>query len=332
MAGSFAVYGRGEEYSQSSPKRQNAQMTEMPRFPIAIRSGVAELSEPAMESPRIAGIPFQMILPGRLSRLGRRSFDPTLRIGCRRLVTDQNLVISSSVFRRLSMTSMMNKRTRSVLAACVAAVACGSVWAAVKQDNFDNNTVAAFWTPFNASTAKVKETSQRLAFRSTSDTAGLRRAGYQSNGWTYRGEENSVTTFDFKVDVAGLTGSESAGVGVYTIEPDEGSALEVQVVQKANGNFIQYRLFVDQGSGLTVLLSDIKPINVATGSVEMRFNKVTDKLIIKVNGQTKITVDDLTGGGGTFDLDVELFGWSKKTSFGYGDVWIDNFRLQATID
>lgn len=230
------------------------------------------------------------------------------------------------------MTSMMNKRTRSVLAACVAAVACGSVWAAVKQDNFDNNTAAAFWTPFNAGSTKVSETSQRLAFRSTSDTAGLRRAGYASTGWTYQGEENAVITFNFKLDVAGLTGSESAGVGVYTVEPDAASALEVQVIQKAGGRFIEYRLLVDEGSGLNVIDSDSAPISVATGAVEIRYNKASDKLVVKVNGQVKITQPNLNGDYGPFDLNVELFGWSKKTSFGYANVWLDNFRLQGTID
>jgi hypothetical protein len=214
------------------------------------------------------------------------------------------------------------------LTACVLSVISGSTQAAVLQDNFNDNAIGNLWILYNTNTTKVRETQQRLCFRSTSDDTGVRRAGYFSNAWTYRGHRTATISFDFKVNVPGLTGNESAAVGVFTDEPSAASGLEVRIVQNANGRFVELELFVDSVS----VLSEQAPINVAAGSVEIRYVQSTDIMRVKVNGDEKITVPELNGNYGPFDLTVELFGESNRTSFAYNQVWIDNFRLSGVID
>lgn len=230
------------------------------------------------------------------------------------------------------MFAMRKNRTAALLALGVTTALCAAANAAVLQDNFNNNAAEANWAPFNAGTTKVSETAHRLCFRSTSDTVGFRRAGYNSNSWTYRGHLNATIKFDYNVNVASLAGSEQAAVGVYTIEPDDASSLEVLVYQKASGWFVELELFVDEGSGLNSVLRQVKPISSGTGTVEVKYVKSTDTMTVKVNGQNKITVPNLNNGYGPFDLEVQLFGSTTKTSCAYGDLWMDNFSLQGTLD
>ena len=106
------------------------------------------------------------------------------------------------------------KRTCGTLLVCAAALLADSASAAVLSDNFnDNARDTTLWFGFNAVTTKFKETTKRLCFQSTSDTNGPKYAGFASNNWTYRGQNNATFSFDYKVDVAGLTGSESAHDG-----------------------------------------------------------------------------------------------------------------------
>lgn len=226
------------------------------------------------------------------------------------------------------------KRTSRLLATIAAAFASVSALGAVLQDNFNDNVTSVTWVPFNANTTKVKETTQRLCFKSTSDTNGLRRAGYASNGWTYKGEKTATIKFDYKVNVPGLGANETAAVGVYTPEPDDDTALEVLIVQKGSTRYVEYELFVDEddGNGLQSVDRKTAPITSSTGTVEVKYVQSSDTMTIKVNGVVKLTIPNLNAGYGPFDLEVEAFGWTNKTSCTFAQVWLDNFYLQGAIN
>lgn len=217
-----------------------------------------------------------------------------------------------------------------LLVACTVAAlaATPSAMADVRADNFNDNVRADFWKTFRTSTTKVKETGKKLKFKSPSDLAGKRIAGYESKGWTLRGDKTYTIEFDYCLEVEGMADTDSAAVGVKLLVTDVDNTLEVMVIQTSEGHTILFEIF-DQGLSIERIEKNIPN---SRGMVRIEYTQSNDRMKVFVDGESKITFNDLTSGSDPFDLDVQVLGWSFGIVFGFADAWIDNFELNGTID
>ncbi len=216
-----------------------------------------------------------------------------------------------------------------VVVFCVlAAIGGGSAVAGVMSENFNDNVRAEFWKTFSDSTTKAKEKNEKLRFKSTSAGSGIRSAGYESKGWTFRGDRSHTIEWDYCLEVEGMTGNDAAAVGINTIVTDNSSSLDVYVIQTEEGYTIQLELFVEGES----VSRRREPIENSRGTVRVEYSESTDRISVFVDDDLKLTLNNLNGDLPPFNLDIQLLAWSSRVEFGFGDAWIDNFTLNGVIN
>lgn len=203
--------------------------------------------------------------------------------------------------------------------------------AAYIQDNFSNANVPSFWVPNESGGGKAVRTGGALAISVQDNGEDISFGGYLNSKYTI--DFNSSWAANFTYSLAGLPPAPSgarAGAALFMgFGGGKGPAIFAFAAYRSNnGYFLGLMTFGGGGPEFEPLC----PIPTS-GKITLSYMAVQDRLVLKVNNQTRFTFQDLTMLGGASG--PAFFGLGGLAVHGMGSynfhngIKIDNFSFSG---
>jgi len=202
---------------------------------------------------------------------------------------------------------------------------------AVQADNFNDGMTGDIWRR-EVEVVKLREANGKLQTRSTAaGPGGERGSGYAARGWKFDFTENYTITTRYRLRPDPITGSRRAELGVVILPSGDIECMAFLVRRDANGIKVVFEVYNTNGN---LINFGQKTITASQGKLTVRYRQSADRLDILIDDVVVLRgfnfLQTVSTGNGRANLLIGA-GRRGRQTWGWNDVWLDNFKLTGRI-
>ena len=178
---------------------------------------------------------------------------------------------------------------------------------------------------------QISERDRKLRTRSNAPAGGQHVAFFVSNEWRFRADRAYTAKIDYKLRPDGVAADQWVAVGIGASIEHRGNEIIpfAYVSRTRNGLSLGVRVEVND-----VTVTELEtPINTDRGELKIEYDPSSNKLKVRIDGETIFRVNNFIEDPGARLKAHVLLGVIRSggAEWGWNDVWIDNFKIKGRI-
>ncbi len=201
-----------------------------------------------------------------------------------------------------------------------------------RSDNFNNNSIAAFWGNGASSNSNVVETNGRLEFNNTGPTGDFSSAGAVFLPFGINWKHDFHVEFDYRLKVNNAAGTRQvlldASFSVAGVTATTFTGLAAGVMRDSSG----MKVGIFEYENGDIVASHTAPITQFSGTIEIDWDKSMDRMTVQRSGGPSVHLDGyFAANGGTYgntpmETGIGVITYGGNVNYTGANCFIDNWQ------